>query len=165
MLRILVLTWATGGFYQAIQGYHFHSALYAGYKEGGALGALSVLNPLAGILTPAENATHEAIKGDYRAAGREGIKSLVAAVITVVTISIAPKPTAPGGKPPSVGGNSGTPGAPSTLKPGPYAGESIPARGPEKVFTPAEHHQINKIGRTNGCHTCGTTNPGTSLGR
>ena len=104
--RELLLTWATGGFYQAIQGYHFYSALYAGYDEKGWLGALSVLNPLAGILTPAENATHEAVKGDYRAAGREGIKALVAAVITVVTIAIVPKP--PGGKPPP-GLNGGAP--------------------------------------------------------
>jgi hypothetical protein len=86
--RELLLTWATGGFYQAIQGYHFYSALYAGYDEKGWLGALSVLNPLAGILTPAENATHEAIKSDYRAAGKEGIKSPIAAVVTVVTVAI-----------------------------------------------------------------------------
>jgi hypothetical protein len=104
-----LLTWATGGFYQAIQGYHFYSALYAGYDEKGWLGALSVLNPLAGILTPAENATHEAVKGDYRAAGREGIKALVAAVITVVTVAIVPKP--PGSKPPAGGGGTG--GGPS----------------------------------------------------
>ncbi|HLM74804.1 MAG TPA: RHS repeat-associated core domain-containing protein, partial [Polyangiaceae bacterium] len=107
--RELLLTWATGGFYQAIQGYHFYSALYAGYDEKGWLGALSVLNPLAGILTPAENATHEAVKGDYRAAGREGIKSLVAAVVTVVTVAIVPKP--PGSKPPAGGGGAG--GGPS----------------------------------------------------
>ncbi|HZG42289.1 MAG TPA: RHS repeat-associated core domain-containing protein, partial [Longimicrobium sp.] len=107
--RELLLTWATGGFYQAIQGYHFYSALYAGYKEGGALGALSVLNPLAGILTPAENATHEAVKGDYRAAGREGIKSLAAAVITVVTVAIVPKPT--GGNTPTATGGTAVEGA------------------------------------------------------
>jgi hypothetical protein len=94
--RELLLTWATGGFYQAIQGNHFYSALYAGYDEKGWLGALSLLNPLAGILTPAANATHEAVKGDYRAAGREGIKSLIAAAITVITVAIVPKPT--GGK-------------------------------------------------------------------
>jgi RHS repeat-associated protein len=118
--RELLLTWVTGGFYQAIQGYHFYSALYAGYNEKGWLGALSVLNPLAGILTPAENATHEAVKGDYRAAGREGIKSLVAAVITVVTIAIIPKP--PGGKPPPGGAGAG--GGPSTS--GPIGQVSVP---------------------------------------
>jgi hypothetical protein len=114
--RELLLTWVTGGFYQAIQGYHFYSALYAGYDEKGWLGALSVLNPLAGILTPAENATHEAVKGDYRAAGREGIKSLIAVAITVVTVAIVPKPsttgaqgnTGPGVAAPKGGANTAT---------------------------------------------------------
>jgi RHS repeat-associated protein len=108
--RELLLTWATGGLYQAIQGYHFYSALYAGYDEKGWLGALSVLNPLVGILTPAENATHGAIKGDYRAAGREGIKSLAAAVITVVTVVIAPRAPSKAGP----GGGTGSTGPSST---------------------------------------------------
>jgi hypothetical protein len=112
--RELVLTWATGGLYQAIHGYHFYSGLYAGYRDGGALGALSVLNPFAAVLTPAEDATHAAVKGDYRAAGREGIKSLIAAVVTVVTVAIVPKPT--GGKPPA-GGGAGASGGPSASTP------------------------------------------------
>jgi hypothetical protein len=111
-----VLTWAFGGLYQAIQGYHFYSGLYAGYKEGSALGALSLLNPFAAVLTPAENATHAAVKGDYRAAGREGIKSLIAAAITVVTVAIAPKPPATGGKPPP-GGGAGAGGGPGANAP------------------------------------------------
>lgn len=48
--------------------------------------------------------------------------------------------------------------------PGPYAGNSIPARGPGRNFTAAERQQINQIGRNTGCHTCGTKNPGTVSG-
>ena len=48
--------------------------------------------------------------------------------------------------------------------PGPYAGESIPARGPGRDFTAAERREISRIGRESGCHTCGTFNPGTGLG-
>jgi hypothetical protein len=33
-----------------------------------------------------------------------------------------------------------------------------------KRFTPQERAEINKIGQTSGCHTCGTTNPGTKSG-
>jgi RHS repeat-associated protein len=53
---------------------------------------------------------------------------------------------------------------PSTLKPGPFAGDSIPARGPDRDFNPGERDQINEIGGETGCHTCGTTNPGTKSG-
>ena len=49
----------------------------------------------------------------------------------------------------------------STLEPGPYAGESIAARGPERDFTLEERAEMNRIGR---CHTCGTTEPGTKSG-
>ena len=51
-----------------------------------------------------------------------------------------------------------------TLKPGPYAKESIPARGPDRNFTMAEKAEINRIGNTYGCHTCGTKDPGTVSG-
>jgi hypothetical protein len=47
---------------------------------------------------------------------------------------------------------------------GPYAGESIPARSAARDFTPLEREQINRIGAETGCHTCGTTNPGTISG-
>lgn len=47
-----------------------------------------------------------------------------------------------------------------TLKPGPYADESIPARGPDRAWTKTELEEIDRIGSTYGCHTCGTTNPG-----
>ena len=52
----------------------------------------------------------------------------------------------------------------SKLQPGPYAGGSIPARSPDRNFTPGERDQINDIGNTTGCHTCGTTTPGTKSG-
>lgn len=51
-----------------------------------------------------------------------------------------------------------------TFQPGPFAGESIPARSSAQAFTPAERAAIDRIGQTTGCHTCGTTNPGTRSG-
>jgi hypothetical protein len=47
---------------------------------------------------------------------------------------------------------------------GPFARESIPARGPERNFTDGERREINRIGSLFGCHTCGTTEPGTKTG-
>jgi hypothetical protein len=52
----------------------------------------------------------------------------------------------------------------STLEPGPYAKESIPARGTGRDFTGAERDAIDALGRANGCHTCGTKDPGTQTG-
>lgn len=52
----------------------------------------------------------------------------------------------------------------STLSPGPYAGDSIPARGPQRDFKPGERGDVNQIGGTEGCHTCGKTSPGTKSG-
>lgn len=45
------------------------------------------------------------------------------------------------------------------IGPGPFAGDSIPARGPERNFTTAERSEINRIGAETGCHTCSTTEP------
>jgi hypothetical protein len=45
--------------------------------------------------------------------------------------------------------------------PGPFAGESIPARGPSRDFTVQERALIDRIGYSTGCHTCGTRDPGT----
>lgn len=53
---------------------------------------------------------------------------------------------------------------PSTLGPGPHATDSIPARGPGRDFTPEEREKITEIGNRDGCHTCGTKNPGTKSG-
>jgi hypothetical protein len=54
--------------------------------------------------------------------------------------------------------------AASTLKPGPFATESIPARGPQRSFTVSERNAINEIGMNSGCHTCGITTPATRRG-
>lgn len=47
------------------------------------------------------------------------------------------------------------------IGPGPFARESIPARGPERNFTMTERDEINRIGFETGCHTCGIRAPGT----
>lgn len=47
------------------------------------------------------------------------------------------------------------------IGPGPYAVESQPARGPSRRWTAEEIRENNRIGRTYGCHTCGTRDPGT----
>jgi RHS repeat-associated protein len=51
-----------------------------------------------------------------------------------------------------------------TLKPGPFAKESIPARGPKRDFNKAERSKINDAGRSDGCHTCGKPDPATKSG-
>jgi RHS repeat-associated protein len=48
-----------------------------------------------------------------------------------------------------------------TFKPGPHAGESIPARGPGRDFTATERADGKRIFNETGCHTCGTKNAGT----
>ena len=53
---------------------------------------------------------------------------------------------------------------PDTTKPGPYAGDSIEARSPDRDFTEEEREAIDAIGQATGCHSCGTTNPGTTSG-
>lgn len=52
----------------------------------------------------------------------------------------------------------------NVLKPGPHAKKSIPARGKERDFTKEERDKINEIGNDTGCHTCGSTDPGTKSG-
>jgi hypothetical protein len=50
------------------------------------------------------------------------------------------------------------------IGPGPFAVESQAARGPGRNWTAAEIRENNRIGRTYGCHTCGTKDPGTRSG-
>lgn len=50
------------------------------------------------------------------------------------------------------------------IGPGQFAGEFIPARGPERDFTAAERREINRVGSVTGCNTCGTRTPGTASG-
>jgi len=52
----------------------------------------------------------------------------------------------------------------STLRPGPFASRSIPARGPGRNFRREEKRQIDEFGYADGCHTCGTKDPGTKSG-
>lgn len=50
------------------------------------------------------------------------------------------------------------------IGPGPFAGESIPARGPGRDFYASERRDMNRIFNQTGCHTCGTRDPGTPTG-
>jgi hypothetical protein len=50
------------------------------------------------------------------------------------------------------------------IGPGPFAGESIPARGPGRNFAVGERREINRIGSETGCHTCGRHESGLSSG-
>ena len=50
------------------------------------------------------------------------------------------------------------------IGPGSFAGEFIPARGPDRNFTAAERREINRIGGETGCHTCGTRESGLTSG-
>jgi hypothetical protein len=50
------------------------------------------------------------------------------------------------------------------IGPGPFAAESLPARGPGRDFTIRERAEIDRIGYGRGCHTCGTRDPGTIWG-
>jgi hypothetical protein len=50
------------------------------------------------------------------------------------------------------------------IGPGVFAVESQPARGPSRRWTAEEIRENNRIGRTYGCHTCGTRDPGTRNG-
>jgi hypothetical protein len=50
------------------------------------------------------------------------------------------------------------------IGPGPFARESLPARGPGRRFRAWERDEGNRIFRETGCHTCGTFEPGTPLG-
>lgn len=49
------------------------------------------------------------------------------------------------------------------LKPGPWAEGSVPSSAPGKI-TQAERNALNPIGDEFGCHSCGTTTPGTKSG-
>ncbi len=48
--------------------------------------------------------------------------------------------------------------------PGPFAGESILARGPGYSITSQAREELNRIGSETGCHTCGRLNSGTPSG-
>ena len=50
------------------------------------------------------------------------------------------------------------------MEPGPYATDSIPARNRGTNLTMKERTDLNAIGNTSGCHSCGTLDPGTRTG-
>lgn len=82
-----------------------------------------------------------------------------------LTPGLAGGPPRFNGPPRYSGPPAGTPPTrPSTLEPGPYSKGGIPARGPQRNFTQEERAKINELGRKHGCHTCGTSNPGTKSG-
>jgi RHS repeat-associated protein len=62
------------------------------------------------------------------------------------------------------GGTQAAGSAERSVGVGPHGGGSIPARSTARDFTAAERGQVNAIGSNTGCHTCGTTNPGTKTG-
>lgn len=51
-----------------------------------------------------------------------------------------------------------------TIGPGPFAEESITAQSSAQVFEDAERIQGNHLFDEFGCHSCGTSNPGTLTG-
>jgi hypothetical protein len=55
-------------------------------------------------------------------------------------------------------------GSKSVIGIGKYADESIAARSTSRKFSTAELAEINRIGASTGCHTCGTKTPGTKSG-
>jgi hypothetical protein len=50
------------------------------------------------------------------------------------------------------------------IGPGPFSGDSMAARGPERDFNILERLQNRKNFSAAGCHTCGTFDPGTLSG-
>jgi len=75
-----------------------------------------------------------------------------------------PPPTAGDQCEPDSGDDADGTDANYLLRPGDNAGDSIPARGTAQTFTSGERQQINEIGCRTGCHSCGTTSPGTKSG-
>ena len=55
-------------------------------------------------------------------------------------------------------------GGPKPLAPGPFAGDSSPARGPLRDFTAAEREAVKEIGERTGCHTSGAKTSATKSG-
>ncbi len=126
-------------------------------------------NPLYAIGERAFYAHLSANSHDWRGAFRHGTVAVVLTVLAVVTmgkgLSGALKKGSAGNGAAHAGAAEEAGAKPqTTLSLGPSAAESIPARGPTRKFTAAERSKINEIGRTQGCHTCGTQNPNTSSG-
>jgi hypothetical protein len=97
-------------------------------------------------------------QGGFRLSALAQVQEVALSVEGSFTLTLAPGALAMAAQ-----SQEGSP-MPSTLSPGPYASESIPAQGPGRNFTAAEREAINRIGRKFGCHTCGTKDPGTKSG-
>lgn len=97
-------------------------------------------------------------QGGFRFMAMAEVESVAVSSEGMFTIALAPVAVAMAARP-----ETSVP-LRSTLRPGPHASESIPARGPGRDFTAAERKAVNEIGRKHGCHTCGTKNPGTKSG-
>ncbi|XXU32019.1 RHS repeat-associated core domain-containing protein [Sorangium sp. So ce887] len=78
--RSLVLNALTFGMYG---GYELGGALWQGYEQDGLLGALNAVNPLFHIGQGAADTALAIDRGDYRAAGAAGTKSVILAAATV----------------------------------------------------------------------------------
>ncbi|WP_437576989.1 RHS repeat-associated core domain-containing protein [Sorangium sp. So ce887] len=78
--RSLVLNALTFGIYG---GYELGGALWQGYEQDGLLGALNAVNPLFHIGQGAADTALAIDRGDYRAAGAAGTKSVILAAATV----------------------------------------------------------------------------------
>ncbi|MBK7634670.1 MAG: hypothetical protein IPJ13_10515 [Saprospiraceae bacterium] len=85
-----------------------------------------------------------------------GSEPLEERVVNAANEIVTPVPS----KMPKVGKLSGV----STLEPGPYAKESIKTNSTSQKFNKSQRQEINRIGNETGCHTCGSTDPGTKSG-
>ena len=94
-----------------------------------------------------------AVEGDFEGAAEAGVNAITVGVATGVVIG-------------EIGG-AGIEAAEearktSTLEPGPYARESIPAHRGRP--TAEEQRQVNELMEKHGCHTCGAATPSTKSG-
>ncbi|WP_438016236.1 RHS repeat-associated core domain-containing protein [Sorangium sp. So ce315] len=78
--RSLALNALTLGVYS---GYELGSAAWAGYEEGGFLGALNAVNPLYQLGRGGADTALAIDRGDYRAAGAAGVKTVLLAAAAV----------------------------------------------------------------------------------
>ncbi|AUX35802.1 MULTISPECIES: RHS repeat-associated core domain-containing protein [Sorangium] len=78
--RSLALNALTLGIYS---GYELGSAAWAGYEEGGLLGALNAVNPLYQIGRGGADTALAIDRGDYRVAGAAGVKTVILGAATV----------------------------------------------------------------------------------
>ncbi|HTN85272.1 MAG TPA: RHS repeat-associated core domain-containing protein, partial [Sorangium sp.] len=78
--RSLVLNALTLGIYS---GYEFGSAAWEGYEEAGVVGALNAVNPLYHIGRGGADTALAIDRGDYRAAGAAGTKTVLLAAAAV----------------------------------------------------------------------------------